>query len=55
MEDVLSALTPEQEHMLLYSMKEVYQSLEKSDPRQAEALIDSLAREQDGQLLDKLL
>lgn len=52
-EDVLAALTPEQEHMILYAIKEVWNGA--GDGRQQEMLIDQLAKEQDGQLLEKLL
>ena len=45
-------LTPEQEHMLLWSIKESYGMLGQ---REQEALAESLASERDGALLDKLL
>ncbi len=51
-EDVFSALTVEQEHMLLYSIKEAYIAAQ-ADPRQEDALVEALAKE-DGQLLEKL-
>ena len=47
---MLSALTPEQEHMLLYAIKEVHT---KMDSREQEALIEALAK--DGSMLEKLL
>jgi hypothetical protein len=53
-DDILQVLNPQQEHMLLYAMKEVYSHLDKTDPQQAEALIDALARENNGKLLDEL-
>ena len=46
-EDVMSALTPEQEHMLLFAIKEAYVAAQ-ADPRQEEALVEALARESDG-------
>ena len=53
MEDVLLALTPDQEHMLLYAIREVHSAAEKAGT--SEQLVEALAREADGALLGKLL
>jgi hypothetical protein len=52
-EEILNSLSTEQEQLLLFGLKDIYDFASRSDPKQAEAMVENLA--QDESLLDNLM